>query len=157
MRVARELRSHAEAIIDANRYMTLATADEHGLPWASPVWFASADHREFLWMSSPDARHSRNISVRPEIAIAIFDSQQPPNTGHGVYVAATAAEVPASELDAAIATYSQLSQERGASGAARSDVEPPARHRLYRAVARERFVLSARDERLSVAAAKRRR
>ena len=150
MRGAPDLRSHAAAIIDANGYMTLATADEHGLPWASPVWFASADHRQFLWMSSPGARHSRNISLRPEIAIAIFDSQQPPGTGRGFYVAATAAEVPASELDDAIATYSQLSQSRGASGAARSDVEPPARHRLYRAVARERFVLSARDERLPI-------
>ena len=147
---APDLRSHAAAIIEANGYMTLATADEHGLPWVSPVWFASADHHQFLWMSSPGARHSRNISLRPEIAIAIFDSQQPPGTGRGVYVAATAAEVPASELDDAIATYSQLSRSRGASGAARSDVEPPARHRLYRAVARERFVLSARDERVPI-------
>jgi len=145
-----DLQSHAEAIIDASGYMTLATADEHGLPWASPVWFASADHREFLWMSSPEARHSGNISVRPEIAIAIFDSRQPPGTGHGVYVAATAAEVPASELDDAIAVFSQLSQARGASGMTRSDVEPPARHRLYRAVARERFVLSSKDERLPI-------
>ena len=145
-----DLQSHAEAIIDASGYMTLATADEHGLPWASPVWFASADHREFLWMSSPEARHSRNISVRPDIAIAIFDSRQPPGTGHGVYVAATAAEVPASELDDAIAAFSQLSQARGASGMARSDVEPPARHRLYRAVARERFVLFSKDERLPI-------
>jgi hypothetical protein len=33
----------AKEIIDANRYMTLATADAQGTPWASPVWFA---HRE---------------------------------------------------------------------------------------------------------------
>ena len=29
------------AIIDANRYMTLSTADASGLPWVSPVWFAT--------------------------------------------------------------------------------------------------------------------
>ena len=147
---AQDLRSHAEAIIDASGYMTLATADEHGLPWASPVWFASADHREFLWMSSPEARHSRNIAVRPQIAIAIFDSRQPPGTGQGVYVAATAGEVQAAELDDAVAIYSQLSQARGASASSRSDVEAPARHRLYHAVARERFVLSSKDERLPI-------
>ena len=28
------------AIVDANRYTTIATADEDGRPWASPVWFA---------------------------------------------------------------------------------------------------------------------
>jgi hypothetical protein len=27
------------SVVDANRFMTLATADEHGTPWASPVWF----------------------------------------------------------------------------------------------------------------------
>ena len=35
-------RDLVQAIIDANPYMTLATADEHGSPWVSPVWFATA-------------------------------------------------------------------------------------------------------------------
>jgi nitroimidazol reductase NimA-like FMN-containing flavoprotein (pyridoxamine 5'-phosphate oxidase superfamily) len=55
------------AIVDANRYMTLATADEDGRPWASPVWFATIDRRELFWVSRPDARHSRNIAERPEL------------------------------------------------------------------------------------------
>jgi hypothetical protein len=101
-------------------------------------------------VSSPDARHSRNIAVRPEIAIAIFDSRQPAGTGAGVYVAATASVVPEAELATAIATFSRVSQDHGEESWSRSDVEPPARHRLYRAVARERFVLSPRDTRLPV-------
>jgi uncharacterized protein YhbP (UPF0306 family) len=144
------LRSQAEAIIDANEYMTLATAGEDGIPWASPVWYASDDHREFLWMSKPGARHSRNIAVRAEIAIAIFDSRQPPNTGQGVYIAAIAEQVPESELAGAVATFSRISTENGALSVSCTDVEAPARHRLYRAVARERFVLSSSDERSSV-------
>jgi hypothetical protein len=43
---ANELTAKARAIVDSNRYMTLATADESWVPWASPVWFASADYRE---------------------------------------------------------------------------------------------------------------
>jgi nitroimidazol reductase NimA-like FMN-containing flavoprotein (pyridoxamine 5'-phosphate oxidase superfamily) len=31
----------ATEIIDANRYLTLATADGDGRPWAAPVWYAS--------------------------------------------------------------------------------------------------------------------
>jgi nitroimidazol reductase NimA-like FMN-containing flavoprotein (pyridoxamine 5'-phosphate oxidase superfamily) len=73
--------SKVRAILDANRYMTLATADEPGSPWASPVWYATEDYGEFFWVSSPDARHSHNISVRPEVAMAIFDSRQAPVTG----------------------------------------------------------------------------
>jgi nitroimidazol reductase NimA-like FMN-containing flavoprotein (pyridoxamine 5'-phosphate oxidase superfamily) len=60
-----ELGAMARSIIDSNRYMTLATADESGLPWASPVWYASAEYREFFWVSSPDVRHSRNLATRP--------------------------------------------------------------------------------------------
>ena len=67
-------------IIDASSYMTLATSDEHGSPWASPVWFATADYRELVWASKPEARHSRNLASRPEVGIVIFDSTAAP--GH---------------------------------------------------------------------------
>ena len=69
-----DLGAVARSIIDRNRFMTLATADAEGLPWASPVWYAPKDPRELFWVSSPDARHSRNIEVRPQVAIVIFDS-----------------------------------------------------------------------------------
>ena len=35
----------ARAIVDANSYMTLATVDTDGAPWASPVWFA---HEQYV-------------------------------------------------------------------------------------------------------------
>jgi nitroimidazol reductase NimA-like FMN-containing flavoprotein (pyridoxamine 5'-phosphate oxidase superfamily) len=35
-------------ILAANRFMTLATADAGGTPWASPVWFATEDGRELV-------------------------------------------------------------------------------------------------------------
>jgi predicted pyridoxine 5'-phosphate oxidase superfamily flavin-nucleotide-binding protein len=41
-----ELIDVARSIVDSNRYMTLATADESGRPWASPVWFAHAGYTE---------------------------------------------------------------------------------------------------------------
>lgn len=74
----------ARGIVDANRYMVLATADESGRPWSSPVHFAHSGHREFFWVSSPDALHSRNIAVRPEAGISVFDSAVAIGTGQGV-------------------------------------------------------------------------
>lgn len=53
----------ARSIIDSNRYMTLGTADESGLPWMSPAWYAVAEYRESFWVSSPEARHSRNVDA----------------------------------------------------------------------------------------------
>jgi hypothetical protein len=88
-----DLASVARDIIDSNAYMTLATADENGLPWASPVWYAAEGYAHFYWVSSPEARHSRNVAARPEVSIVIFDSQAPVGTGQGVYVSAIAEEL----------------------------------------------------------------
>ena len=144
-------RALAEAIIQANEYLILATADETGTPWSSPVWFATADNREFFWVSSPTARHSRNLAVRPELAFSIFDSQQVPGTGRGVYVSAIAAEVPEDAIATGIAVFTDASRRaRIEKEWTRADVEAPARHRLYRAEVGEVFVLSSRDERIKV-------
>jgi nitroimidazol reductase NimA-like FMN-containing flavoprotein (pyridoxamine 5'-phosphate oxidase superfamily) len=94
--------------------MTLATADADGVPWASPVWYATEDGRHFYWVSDPDARHSRNIAQRPEIAIVIFDSTVTPDNADAVYFAARAemAEPDASrtlDLLAALSHHAQFS------------------------------------------------
>jgi nitroimidazol reductase NimA-like FMN-containing flavoprotein (pyridoxamine 5'-phosphate oxidase superfamily) len=135
-------------IIDANQYMTVATADQAGNPWATPVWFATADYREFFWVSSPDARHSRNLTARPEIAIAVFDSRQPPGTSLGAYFSATGRQVPEGDVDRGVAVFSSVSERSGAGTWTRSDVAPPAKHRLFCATTTERFILDSRDQRV---------
>lgn len=65
--------------------------------WASPVWFATEDFHNHYWVSHPDARHSTNLVARAELGITIFDSQQPPGTGLGVYLSAVGGPVPEHE------------------------------------------------------------
>jgi nitroimidazol reductase NimA-like FMN-containing flavoprotein (pyridoxamine 5'-phosphate oxidase superfamily) len=138
------------SIVDANAYMTLATADEHGTPWATPVWYATADYREFIWVSAPERRHSRNLAVRPELALVIFDSHQSPGTGAAVYLAARAEQVPPRELDRCLRICSTASRGQGLATWDRASIEPPARLRLYRATIAEHFILSAGEDRLPV-------
>ena len=145
-----DLTAIARATIDANRYMTLGTADADGLPWASPVWFAPDGDRRFLWVSSPEARHSRNLAVRPQLSIVIFDSQVPIGTGQGVYMSAVAAQPAGDELEHGIRVFSDRSVAHGARTWTLEDVTGPARLRLYLATATEQFVLGDRDERLPV-------
>jgi len=124
-------------VIAANRYMTLATADGRGVPWASPVWFATEDEHTFYWVSDPNARHSRNIAERPEIALVIFDSTVVPGEARAVYIAARAEQVTPAELG----VFQRVSAAQGLDAWTEASVSPPARHRLYRATATERYTL----------------
>ena len=143
-----DLASRAKAIVDSNRYMTLATADGAGRPWVTPVWYATEDYFRFVWVSSPDARHSRNIAARPEIAIVIFDSQVPVGGAEALYLQAEAAELEPDEIADGLALFSRCSQAQGLRAWTRDEVERPAPLRLYRASASEHFVLGPGDERL---------
>ena len=144
------LRAIAKDIIDSNPYMTLGTADGSGRPWVSPVYYAHEGYGRFYWVSSPEATHSRNIAARPEVAIVIFDSRAPVGRGQGVYVSASAEELSGDDLDAGIAVFSPRSEAHGAGGWTPEDVRPPARHRLYRAIASEHSVLGPQDRRTPI-------
>jgi nitroimidazol reductase NimA-like FMN-containing flavoprotein (pyridoxamine 5'-phosphate oxidase superfamily) len=147
-----ELQAVATSIIDSSRYMTLATADGDGLPWASPVWYAPAGYREFLWVSSPEARHSRNLLARPQLAIVIFDSHQP-GGWNAVYMSAVAEQLAGADVDEGIEIFSRRGEAQGLRRWTSEDVLPPARHRLFRATASEHFVLDPHDQRLPVSLA----
>jgi nitroimidazol reductase NimA-like FMN-containing flavoprotein (pyridoxamine 5'-phosphate oxidase superfamily) len=95
-----DLNAMARRVIDSNHYMTLATTGPDGRPRLSPVYYSPARHSDFYWVSSPEAQHSRNLAARPEAEIVIFDSTAPASQGEAVYISATAAAVPAGELEA---------------------------------------------------------
>jgi len=99
--------AEARAIIDANAYLTLATADGDGVPWASPVWFAHDAYAAFVWVSRPDARHSRNIGVRPEVGIVVFDSTVSPGAAQAVYAEAVCEAVGDADLDGLVGVYTR--------------------------------------------------
>jgi nitroimidazol reductase NimA-like FMN-containing flavoprotein (pyridoxamine 5'-phosphate oxidase superfamily) len=131
----------ARKVIDSNRYMTLGTADADGLPWVTPVWFASADYTHFYWVSSPDARHSRNVAARPEVAIAIFDSTVPVGGAQAVYMSGRAEELTNAELERGIEVFRRLSEEDVGRTWGLDDVQPPSLFRLFRATVSEHYVL----------------
>ena len=132
-------------VIDENRYMTIATADAAGRPWASPVYFAVDRYRDFYWMSSPEVTHSRNIAVRAEIGIALFDSRAAVGTGDvgATYMTATAGLVRDDELERALTIYPGA-VERGGEPVHPSELRSPAPYRLYRATVSAYYVLCPR-------------
>jgi uncharacterized protein YhbP (UPF0306 family) len=136
----------ARRIIDASSYLTLATADGHGQPWATPVWYAPHGSAAFYWLSRPGARHSRNIAETSAVALVIFDSTVPVGGARALYAEAEAAEVDAGE----ITVFSEYARRRGIGGWTEGDVSGAAALRLYRARVARLFVLDEDERRVPV-------
>jgi hypothetical protein len=106
--------------------------------------------REFLWVSSAEARHSRNLAARPELAIVIFDAHQA-GGWNALYMTAVAEEL--TGVDEGIQIFSRHGEAQGLRAWTREEVLPPARHRLYRATVAQHFILDPHDQRLPVSVA----
>jgi nitroimidazol reductase NimA-like FMN-containing flavoprotein (pyridoxamine 5'-phosphate oxidase superfamily) len=139
--MAPDLAEVARKVIDANSYMALGTADEAGHPWVSPVWFASEDYRNFHWVSSPDAKHSRNLAAHPEVAVAIFDSSVPVGGAQAVYMKGAAKELTGDELEHGLEVFDRVSRRDIGRAFGTDDVHGAALFRLYRATVSEHWVL----------------
>jgi hypothetical protein len=147
MTQGQDLAAVARSIVDANRFMALGTADASGMPWVSPVWYAPLSYREYVWVSRPGTRHSRNIADRPQVAITIYDSHRPGDRA-AFYMAAVAEQL--EDVDVALEAFNRRSEAQGLPVWSRVAVVPPAEFRLYRASAGEQFVLDEHDARVPV-------
>ncbi|WP_344311321.1 pyridoxamine 5'-phosphate oxidase family protein [Fodinicola feengrottensis] len=126
-------------LIADHKYLALGTADADGTPWVSPIFFSHQDCREFFWVSGPDTRHSRNIALRPQVSMAIYDSRVPIGQAEAVYLSARATKVPDDEIEEAAAIYHRrLPREKHFTLA---ELRDSGLYRLYRATALEHSVL----------------
>lgn len=134
-----ELEAMAKRIIDGNRYMTIATVDGDGRPWATPVYFSPDGYRDLYWISSPETQHSRNLAIRSEVSIVVFDSQVGIGKAEAVYMRAHAAEVPEPTPEDCAAAF--RARFEGVRAFTSEELRAPSKLRLYRAIATEHWVL----------------
>ena len=134
-----QLEEMAKRVIDGNRYMTIATVDDDGRPWATPVYFSPDGYREMYWISSPETKHSTNIAARPEVSIVVFDSQVPIGGAEAVYMQAHAAEL-TDPTDAECAAAFRQRFE-GVKTFQPNELRAPAKLRLFRAEVARHWVL----------------
>jgi uncharacterized protein YhbP (UPF0306 family) len=124
-----DLDALARRVIDANHYMTLATREPGGGPRVSPVYYTAARYADFYWLSSPDARHSRNVEVAPAVAIVIFDSTARVGEGEAVYLDATVERMLDEQVEAIMAEA--FAPRAGARAMTPDDLRGDAPLRLY--------------------------
>ncbi len=83
----------AKEIIRKIRYITIATVDQQGQPWNTPVARSVDDDLNFYWASDKTSTHSQNIRQNNKVFIVIYDSTVPSKDAWGVYVKAKAEEI----------------------------------------------------------------
>jgi nitroimidazol reductase NimA-like FMN-containing flavoprotein (pyridoxamine 5'-phosphate oxidase superfamily) len=139
-----ELEARVRRIIDGNRYMTIATIDDDGRPWATPVYFSPGGYQDMYWISSPETKHSRNIAIRPDVSIVVFDSRVAIGDAKACYMQARAEEVaePTDE-QCAIAFRPRF---EGVKRFGPDELRDPAKLRLYRANVSRHWVLIRADD-----------
>lgn len=92
-----QLAQRAKEIIQKILYITIATVNNTGQPWNSPVYSAFDEDYNFYWASDVNNQHSENIAQNNKIFLVIFDSTAKEGTGEGVYILAKAHQLTAED------------------------------------------------------------
>jgi uncharacterized protein YhbP (UPF0306 family) len=70
------IQEEARLLLDASALCAIATRSPRCRAHVNTAYFAWDDALDIVWLSDPDARHSRNLRANPTAAIAVYDSSQ---------------------------------------------------------------------------------
>ncbi len=83
--------AQAQQILRTERFLTLATVDRSGFPWASPLLYGYDAELTLYWSSAIAARHSINLDeTQGRCAVTIFDSHASPGKIAGLFLTGVA-------------------------------------------------------------------
>lgn len=94
-----------KAIFEENILGTLATVNQDGSPWATPLHIVT-DGDAVYWFSSEKAEHSQNIEQDSRVSLALFS----PDKSEGlkaIYIQGRVQKVPKEGIDAAREIYAK--------------------------------------------------
>jgi uncharacterized protein YhbP (UPF0306 family) len=73
---ASKIGAAAQRLLDASTLCAIATVSPRGRAHINTAYFAWTPDFRLVWLSEPRARHSRNLSANPSVAVAVYDSNQ---------------------------------------------------------------------------------
>jgi len=65
------MNEEVKAIFDNNLVGAIATTNEDGSPWVSPVHIVTDDQAVY-WFSMEDKQHSKNVARDPRVSLTLF-------------------------------------------------------------------------------------
>ncbi|MBM3210164.1 pyridoxamine 5'-phosphate oxidase family protein [Candidatus Saccharibacteria bacterium] len=95
-----------DEILDGVRVGSLATVQQDGRPWNTPLHLAF-DEENVYWLSSPETVHSKNIAERPQISIVIWSPDKSSGL-KGIYIQSTAQALAGEAAEAGRAVYAEV-------------------------------------------------
>lgn len=87
-----------KTILGDNLIGTVATLNEDGSPWATPVHIF-ADDEALYWFSKDQHQHSRNIERDPRVSVALWSQS---GGTKGAYISGNAMKISADALPEAL-------------------------------------------------------
>jgi uncharacterized protein YhbP (UPF0306 family) len=70
------LRTLARRLLSASTLCAISTVSPDERAHINTAYFAFSASFDIVWLSAPEAHHSRNLRRRPSVAIAVYDSAQ---------------------------------------------------------------------------------
>jgi uncharacterized protein YhbP (UPF0306 family) len=81
-------------LLDQSKLCAIATVTPGKRAHVNTAYFAWSPAFEIVWLSAPEARHSRNIRANPSAAVAVYRSTQTwGRADHGIQLFGTAREL----------------------------------------------------------------
>jgi nitroimidazol reductase NimA-like FMN-containing flavoprotein (pyridoxamine 5'-phosphate oxidase superfamily) len=95
--------AQAQQILRTERFLTLATVDRSGFPWASPLLYGYDAGLTLYWSSAIASRHSINLDeTQGRCAVTMFDSHASPGKIAGLFLTGTGELVPENQVAQAL-------------------------------------------------------
>jgi len=70
------LRTLARRLLNASTLCAISTVSDDGRAHINNAYFACSASFDIVWLSAPEAHHSRNLRRHPHVAVAVYDSTQ---------------------------------------------------------------------------------
>jgi hypothetical protein len=125
-------------------YATVATSDNAGNPWNSPVFYAHDNQGRIYWSSHPESVHSRNIAYSKKAFIVIYNSMAREGEGVGLYMDVSVEVLEGKEE--VIAALQLLGERRGKPFHYHEKFLGDGPQRIYRATPRKCWVNDAEQD-----------
>jgi len=105
---APRLQAVARSLLDASTLCAIATVAPGDRPHINTAYFAYSESLDVIWLSAPNAQHSRNLRANPALAVAVYDSTQVwGRPDRGIQLFGAGAELAGGDVRDAAAVYAR--------------------------------------------------